>query len=137
MLWTSRRKIIVKTIANRKCPIPNEAGFRFGSLLSMAMMLNPHCDRTTFCGRQARLPGAAGCGMAQHREKFAGIDSPLILADAVRTRKLVDRCNSNKVQAFILIQQTCNPVGALFAHLNKVSPAKRYPSWLTLLRFNY
>jgi hypothetical protein len=39
MLWTSRRKTIVKTIANRKCPIPNEGGFRSGSLLSMAALL--------------------------------------------------------------------------------------------------
>ena len=32
-------------------------------------------------GWQARLPGATGCGMAQHRERFAGIDRPLAFCD--------------------------------------------------------
>jgi hypothetical protein len=44
-----------KTIANKNFPIPNEGGFRSGSLLSMAVMLRHHCNRTARCRRTAGI----------------------------------------------------------------------------------
>ena len=44
-----------KTIANKNFPIPNEGRFRSGSLLSMAVMLRHHCNRTARYGGQACL----------------------------------------------------------------------------------